>query len=100
MASDLDIYRAAKVLLDQHSDDAALSTLPAGPTSFSMRSVSAGTAGWRRIMAAVEELQWGRGPGEEVNWGSRGPDTDREHLPHFSPTFCHRFPIGSGIFQR
>jgi hypothetical protein len=62
----LDIYRAAKLLIDKHGDEAAV--YAAGRADLLLEEGdSAGAATWRRIMAAVEEMQRGRGPGEAVN---------------------------------
>ena len=66
MIPELDIYRAAKLLIDQHGEDAPIRAaeradelLEAGDT--------AGAAIWRAIMAAIEELQRDRGPAESLN---------------------------------
>jgi len=63
---ELDIYRAAKLLIDQHGEDAPIRAaeradelLEAGDTE--------GAAIWRAIMVAIEELQRGRRDGESVN---------------------------------
>jgi hypothetical protein len=55
MTSDLDIYRSAKLLIDQHGDEA--------PIHAAMRldelheaGDMAGRATWRRILAAIDEL--------------------------------------------
>ena len=66
MTDAVDIYRAAKLVIDRHGDDAALY---AGART----AVLAGEGGvegaevWRQITAAVEELQRQRRPGEAVN---------------------------------
>ena len=66
MTSDPDIFRAAKLLVDQHGEDAPLRAaeradelLDGGDTE--------GAAIWRRILAAIEELRRGRREGEAVN---------------------------------
>ena len=67
MTSDLDIYRSAKLLTDQHGEDA--------PTEAAMRAdklLAAGDMGgkraWVRIMKAIEELQrQERRPGERAH---------------------------------
>ena len=66
MIPELDIYRATKLLVEQHSGDAgtragerADELLQAGDTE--------GAAIWRAINAAVEELQRGRQHGEPLN---------------------------------
>ncbi len=67
MVSDLDIYRSAKLLIDQHGEDAA--------TEVAMRADKLLAAGdmdgkrtWLRIMRAVEELQRREpGPGKRAH---------------------------------
>jgi hypothetical protein len=66
MIPDLDIYRAAKFLVDQHGEDAPIRAaeradelLEAGDTE--------GAAIWRAIMGAIEELQRRRHDGEPLN---------------------------------
>lgn len=66
MIPDLDIYRAAKLLIDQHGEDAPIRAaeranelLEAGDTE--------GAAIWWAIVDAIEELQRKREPGESVN---------------------------------
>jgi hypothetical protein len=66
MIPDLDIYRAAKLFVDQHGEDAgtraaqwADELLQDGDTE--------GAAIWRAIMSAIEELQRGRHEGEPLN---------------------------------
>ena len=66
MIPDIDIYRAAKLLVDQHGEDAPIRAaeradelLEAGDTE--------GAAVWRAIVAAIEELQRGRYEGEPLN---------------------------------
>ena len=66
MTSDLDIYRAAKLLIDPNGDEAALYAAGRADLLFE-EGDAAGAATWRRIMAAVEELQRGRRPGEGMN---------------------------------
>lgn len=59
MIPDLDIYRVAKLLIDQHGEDAPIRAaerveelVPHGDAE--------GAGIWRAIMAAIEELQRGR----------------------------------------
>jgi hypothetical protein len=66
MIDDPDIYRAAKLVIDQHGDQAgdfaasrADQLLDDGDTE--------GSAVWRRILEAIEELQRGRREGQAVN---------------------------------
>jgi hypothetical protein len=66
MTSDLDIYRAAKLLIDKHGDEAAL--YAAGRADLLLEEGdAAGAATWHRIVAAVEELQRGKRTVEAVN---------------------------------
>jgi hypothetical protein len=65
MIADLDIYRAAKLLVDQHGADArtraaelASALLDEGDTE--------GDVIWRSIMAAIDELQRERLDGENA----------------------------------
>ncbi len=67
MASDLDIYRSAKLIIDKYSGGAAAEAERRADT-FLKRGDAAGHAVWRRILRAVEEL--GRmklGEGERTN---------------------------------
>jgi hypothetical protein len=66
MIADLDIWRAAKLLIDQHSDEAALYAAGRADLLLEEGDVT-GAAVWRAIVAAIEELQRERGPGEAVN---------------------------------
>ncbi len=67
MIPDLDIYRAAAILVKQHGEDA--------PIEAAMRADAMLEAGdlddyavWKRVLRAVEELQGaGPGPGEVVH---------------------------------
>jgi hypothetical protein len=59
----LTIYRAARLLIDKHGDEAALYAAGRADLFLEKGDIS-GTAIWRRIMAAVEELQRGRRSGE------------------------------------
>jgi hypothetical protein len=56
MTSDLDIYRTAKLLIDQHGEDAALHAGMRGDELLDKGDLD-GRAVWRRILAAVEEMQ-------------------------------------------
>jgi hypothetical protein len=62
MIPDLDIYRAAKLLIGQHGEDAPIRAdelLEAGDTE--------GAAIWRAIVGAIEELQRERMSGDSLN---------------------------------
>ncbi len=64
MVSEIDIYRSAKLLVDQHGEDAGLEAAMRADTMFE-KGAMAGAATWRRIVKAVEELQrQERRPGE------------------------------------
>jgi hypothetical protein len=63
MMDDLDIWRAAKPLVDQHGDDAPLRAVLRADELLEGGDVT-GHAVWRRILAAVEELRRGRREGE------------------------------------
>jgi hypothetical protein len=62
----IDIYRAAKLVIDRHGKEAALYSA-ARTAVLAGEGDNGGTAIWRRITAAVEELQRERRPGEAVN---------------------------------
>jgi hypothetical protein len=62
----IDIYRAAKLVIDRHGDDAALYAA-ARTAVLAGEGDAEGAAIWRRITAAVEELQRERRPDEAVN---------------------------------
>ena len=67
MVPDLDIYRAATVLVHEHGPDAPI---PAATRADAMLEAGDldGYAVWRRILRAVGELQRGEpGPGEAVH---------------------------------
>ena len=55
MTSDLDIYRAATVLIDQHGDDAPVEAAMRIDELLDKGDLD-GRAVWQRILAAVEEL--------------------------------------------
>ncbi len=56
MTSDLDIYRSAKLLVDQHGEDAALEAAMQADKLLAAGDM-AGKRAWVRIMKAIEELQ-------------------------------------------
>jgi hypothetical protein len=66
MIDDPDIYRAAKLLINQHGEDAALRAAQRADALLEEGDVD-GSAVWRRIVAAVEELRRGRREGEAPN---------------------------------
>lgn len=66
MTDDSDIFQAAKLVIDNHGEDASLYTAARTAVLAGEGDVE-GAAIWRRIAAAVEELQRERRPGELVN---------------------------------
>jgi hypothetical protein len=62
----IDIYRAAKLVIDRHGDDAALYAA-ARTAVLAGEGDAEGAVVWRQITAAVEELQRERRPDEAVN---------------------------------
>ena len=67
MTSDLDIYRSAKMLIDQHGEDAGLEAAIRADAILEKGDME-GAAAWRRIVKAVEELQRQEpGPGERAH---------------------------------
>jgi len=65
MADDLDIYRAAKPMIDQHGDDAALYSSGRADLLLNEGDMAGATV-WRMITAAVEEPQRQRRPDEAI----------------------------------
>jgi hypothetical protein len=64
--SDRDAYRAAKLLIDQCGEEAA--TYAAGRDNLLLvAGCKDAASAWRRILAAIDELQRGRRAGEAVN---------------------------------
>ena len=66
MTDAIDIYRAAKLVIDRHGGEAALNAAARTAVLAGEGDVE-GAAVWRQIAAAVEELQRERRPGEAVN---------------------------------
>ena len=56
MTSDLDIYRAANVLVKHYGEDAALEAAPRADIMLEKGSVD-GQRVWKRVLAAVKEIQ-------------------------------------------
>ena len=67
MTDAIDIYRAAKLVIDLHGDDAALYAATRTAVLTGAGDDDEGAAIWRQITAGVEELQRERRPGEAVN---------------------------------
>jgi hypothetical protein len=66
MIDDPDIFRAAKLLIDQHGNDAAIRAAQRAGELLADGDME-GRAVWRRILEAIEELQRGRRAGEQLN---------------------------------
>ena len=56
MITDLDIYRSANVLIHEHGEDAALEAAQRADAMLE-RGDMEGCAVWKRIVAAVEEIE-------------------------------------------
>jgi hypothetical protein len=63
---DPDILRAAKLMIDQHRDEASRRATRRAD-DLEKGGDSSGCAIWRQIVTAIEELQRGRLEGEAVN---------------------------------
>jgi len=66
VTSDPDIYRAAKLLIDQHGADAGQRAAERADQLLEAGDMIGATT-WRRILKAIEELRRGRREGEPVN---------------------------------
>jgi hypothetical protein len=66
MTSNLDIYRAAKLVIEQHSGQAALLAASRVDEFLDEGDVEGATV-WGAIVRAIEELQRGRRTGEAMN---------------------------------
>ena len=67
MTSDLDIYRSAKTLINQHGKDAPMEAAMKADAMLEKGDLDA-YAVWKRILRVVEELQGtGPKPGEVVH---------------------------------
>ncbi len=56
MISDLDVYRSAKLLIEQHGDEAPIHAAMRADEFLDKGDLD-GAAVWRRIVAAVNDLQ-------------------------------------------
>ncbi len=56
VTDEIDIYRAAKLYIDQHGDQAALQAAMQSDAQFAAGDLD-GAATWRRIIKAIEVLQ-------------------------------------------
>ncbi len=68
MVSDPDVFRAAKLLIDKHGEDAPLRAAERADQLLEAGDMIGATT-WRRIPAAIEELGrgWREGGGGELN---------------------------------
>ncbi len=66
MIDDPDIFRAAKLMIDQHGADAPIRAAQRADELLEEGDVD-GAAVWRRILEAIEELQRERREGEPLN---------------------------------
>jgi len=64
--NDPDIFRAAKLLIDKHGNDAAIRAAQRADGLLNGGDME-GSAVWRRISEAIVELTRGRREGEAVN---------------------------------
>jgi hypothetical protein len=64
--NDLDIYRAAKLLIDQHGEDAAIRAAQRADALLEEGDMD-GVLVWRRILETVDELRRGRREDEALN---------------------------------
>jgi hypothetical protein len=67
-----DIFRAAKLLIDQHGEDAPLRAAQRADELLKDGDID-GSAVWGRILAAINELRRGRLEGEALNLGRERP---------------------------
>jgi hypothetical protein len=63
---DSDILRGAKLVIDQHGDDAAIRAVERAD-KLREDGDPGGAVFWRRVLAAIEELQRGPRQGEAIN---------------------------------
>jgi hypothetical protein len=66
MISDPDIFRAAKLLIDQHGIDAPIRAAQRADELLDEDDID-GAAMWRRILKVIEGLRRGRQDGEALN---------------------------------
>ena len=66
MIPDLEIWRATKLLIDQHGQDAPSRAAERADELLESGDID-GAGIWRAIMGAIEELQRDRGPEDSVN---------------------------------
>ncbi len=66
MIDDPDIFRAAKLLIDKHGNNAAIRAAQRCEELAELGDFD-GVVVWRQIVAAIEDLQRGRREGEQLN---------------------------------
>ena len=66
MIDDPDIFRAAKLMIDQHGEDAATRAAQRADELLNDGDIE-GSGVWRRILEAIGELQRSRRDGEALN---------------------------------
>ena len=66
MISDPDIFHAAKLMIDQHGEDAAVRAAVRADVLLADGDPE-GAVVWRRILEAIEELKRARREGEPLN---------------------------------
>lgn len=66
MTSDLDIYRTANLTIKRHGSQAQLEAAQRADALLDAGDME-GSATWRKVLAAIQELQRDRRPGEPVN---------------------------------
>ena len=66
MIADLDIYRAAKLEIDQYDADASIQAAMRADALLDQGDIE-GSAVWRAIVRAIKELRRERGAGEAVS---------------------------------
>jgi hypothetical protein len=66
LVDDPDIFRTAKLMIDQHGEEAALQAAQRADELFEDGDLE-GSVVWRRIASAIEELQRGRRNDEGLN---------------------------------
>ena len=66
MTGDLDIYRTANLMIRQHGSQAEMEAALKADALLDAGDVE-GSATWRKVLQAIQELQRDRRPGELVN---------------------------------
>lgn len=66
MTSDLDIHRTANLMIEQHGGQAQIEAAMKADALLDAGDVE-GSATWRKVLKAIQELQRDRRPGEAVN---------------------------------